>query len=49
MNKQFLQKDLESYLNKSINLRADLLRIEGIIVYLQNKIKELENSDLTNN
>ena len=48
MNKDHLEKELQSYLNKSITLRADILRLEGIIFYLQNKIKELQNSDLTN-
>ena len=48
MNKELLEKELQSYLDKISNLRADLLRLDGIILYLQNKIKELENSNLTN-
>jgi len=48
MNKDSLEKELQSYLSRSMLLRADILRLEGIIFYLQNKIKELENSDLTN-
>jgi hypothetical protein len=48
MNKQLIEKEIQSYLDKANNLKADLLRIEGIILYLQNKIKELENSNLTN-
>jgi hypothetical protein len=48
MNKDCLEKELQSYLNRSNTLRADLLRLDGIIIYLQNKIKELENSNLTN-
>jgi len=48
MNKQLIEKEIHSYLDKANNLKADLLRIEGIILYLQNKIKELENSNLTN-
>ena len=48
MNKELLEKELQSYLDKVSNLRADLLRLDGIILYLQNKIKELENSNLTN-
>jgi hypothetical protein len=48
MNKESLEKELQSYLNRSHILKADLLRLDGIIVYLQNKIKELENSNLTN-
>jgi hypothetical protein len=41
MNKESIEKDIRSYLDKANNLKADLLRIEGIIIYLQNKIKEL--------
>jgi len=48
MNKELLEKELQSYLDKISNLRSDLLRLDGIILYLQNKIKELENSNLTN-
>ena len=48
MNKELLEKELQSYLDKISNLRADLLRLDGITLYLQNKIKELENSNLTN-
>ena len=48
MNKELLEKEIQSYFNKANNLKADLLRVEGIILYLQNKIKELENSNLTN-
>jgi len=48
MNKQLIEKEIQSYFDKTNTLKADLLRIEGIILYLQNKIKELENSNLTN-
>lgn len=48
MNKESIEKEIQSYFDKINNLKADLLRLEGIILYLQNKIKELQNSDLTN-
>jgi hypothetical protein len=48
MNKESIEKEIQFYLNKADTLKADLLRIEGIILYLQNKIKELQNSNLTN-
>jgi hypothetical protein len=48
MNKESLEKELQLYIDKANNFRSDLLRLDGIIIYLQNKIKELENSDLTN-
>ena len=48
MNKESFQRDLKFYLDKANALNADLLRLDGIIIYLQNKIKELENSNLTN-
>ena len=48
MNKESIEKEIQSYFDKINNLKADLLRLEGIIFYLQNKIKELQNSDLTN-
>jgi hypothetical protein len=48
MNKESIEKEIQSYFDKANNLKADLLRVEGIILYLQNKIKELQNSDLTN-
>ena len=47
-DKELLEKEIQSYFDKANNLKADLLRVEGIILYLQNKIKELENSNLTN-
>lgn len=49
MNKELLQKELDIYVEKISGLKVDILRLEGIIFYLQNKIKELENSNLTNN
>ena len=49
MNKELIEKEIQSYFDKANNLKADLLRVEGIVLYLQNKIKELQNSDLTNN
>ena len=48
MDKQTLRKELDFYIEKINSAQKDILRIEGIIIYLQNKIKELENSDLTN-
>ena len=48
MSKESIEKEIQSYFDKANNLKADLLRLEGIIIYLQNKIKELQNSDLTN-
>ena len=48
MNKESLEKELQSYLEKATNLKADLLRIEGISLFLQDKIKQLQNSNLTN-
>jgi hypothetical protein len=48
MNKESFQKELKFFLDKINSLNADLLRLDGIISYLQNKIKELENSNLTN-
>jgi hypothetical protein len=48
MNKESIEKEIQFYFDKANNLKADLLRVEGIILYLQNKIKELQNSDLTN-
>lgn len=48
MNKESIEKEIQSYFDKINNLKADLLRLEGIILYLQNKIKELQNSNLTN-
>ena len=43
MNKESLEKELQSYLEKANNLKADLLRIEGILLFLQDKIKQLQN------
>ena len=48
MDKQTLRKELDFYIEKINSAQKDILRIEGIIIYLQNKIKEFENSNLTN-
>ena len=48
MNKESLEKELQIFIDKANIFRADLLRLDGIIIYLQNKIKELQKSDLTN-
>jgi hypothetical protein len=48
MDKQILRKELDFYIEKINSAQKDILRIEGIIIYLQNKIKEFENSNLTN-
>jgi hypothetical protein len=48
MNKEYLEKELQTFIDKANFLRAELLRLDGIIIYLQNKIKELQKSDLTN-
>jgi hypothetical protein len=48
MNKESIEKEIQLYIDKANILKADILRLEGIIIYLQNKMKELRNSDLTN-
>jgi len=48
MENSNLEKEIQAYIVKANELKADLLRIEGIVVYLQNKLKESKNSDLTN-
>ena len=48
MNKKSIEKEIQLYTDKANNLKADILRLEGIIIYLQNKMRELQNSDLTN-
>jgi hypothetical protein len=48
MNKESIEKEIQLYIDKANNLKSDILRLEGIIIYLQNKMKELQNSDLTN-
>jgi|GEM_PF-2445009 len=49
MTKQIIENDIKVYAERLGLLQKDMLRIEGIIIYLQDKIKNLENSDLTNN
>ena len=48
MLKEQLESELKSYLEKLNNLHKDLIRMEGIVLYLQDKIKNLQKSDLTN-
>jgi hypothetical protein len=47
MTKEQLEIELKSYSDKLNSLQKDTLRIEGILMYLQDKIKNLPNSDLT--
>ena len=42
------ESELKSYLERLNNLQKDSIRIEGIVLYLQDKIKNLQKSDLTN-
>ena len=48
MTKQIIENDIKVYTERLGLLQKDMLRIEGIVIYLQDKIKNLENSDLTN-
>jgi hypothetical protein len=48
MTKQIIENDIKIYSERLALLQKDMLRIEGIIIYLQDKIKNLQNSDLTN-
>ena len=51
VDKEILKNELDKYLQKMSLLKTDIIRLEGIIFYLENKIKEIleiENSDLTN-
>jgi len=48
MTKQIIENDIKIYSERLTLLQKDILRIEGIIIYLQDKIKNLQNSDLTN-
>jgi hypothetical protein len=38
MTDQEIQRDIEKYTEIFINLQKDLLRLEGVISYLQNKL-----------
>jgi len=42
MDKEILRKELEFYIEKINSNQKDIFRFEGIVIYLQNKIKELE-------
>jgi len=48
MTKEQLEIELKSYSDKLYSLQKDAFRVEGILIYLQEKIKNLLNSDLTN-
>jgi hypothetical protein len=51
VDKEILKNELDKYLQKMSLLKTDVIRLEGIVLYLENKIKEIveiENSDLTN-
>jgi hypothetical protein len=48
MNKTELEKEMQMYVERLSFFKNDILRLEGIIFYLENKIKELQNSNLTN-
>ena len=48
MLKEQLESELKSYLERLNNLQKDSIRIEAIVLYLQDKIKNLQKSDLTN-
>jgi hypothetical protein len=48
MTKEIIENEIKVYLERLSSLQKDILRIEGIIIYLQDKIKNLENSNLTN-
>jgi hypothetical protein len=42
MNQEDLQKEIELYIQKINSYQKDMLRLEGIIIYLKNKMKDLE-------
>ena len=42
MNQEDLQKEIELYIGKINSYQKDILRLEGIIIYLKNKMKELK-------
>lgn len=51
VDKEILKNELDKYLQKMSLLKTDIIRLEGIIFYLENKIREIleiESSDLTN-
>lgn len=51
VDKKILENELDKYLQKMSLLKTDIIRLEGIIFYLENKIREIleiESSDLTN-
>jgi len=48
MTKQIIENDIKVYSERLGLLQKDMLSLEGIVIYLQDKIKNLENSDLTN-
>ena len=47
MTKEQLEIELKSYSDKLNSLQKDTFRVEGILIYLQDKIRNLSNSDLT--
>ena len=47
MTKEQLEIELKSYSDKLSSLQKDAFRVEGILMYLQDKIRNLSNSDLT--
>jgi len=48
MTKEIIENEIKVYFERLSSLQKDILRIEGIVIYLQDKIKNLENSNLTN-
>jgi hypothetical protein len=47
MTKESIENEIKMYFERTNVLHKDMLRIEGIIIYLQDKLKNLENSDST--
>jgi hypothetical protein len=47
MTKEQLEIELKNYSDKLNTLQKDAFRVEGILMYLQDKIRNLSNSDLT--
>jgi hypothetical protein len=42
MNQEDLQKEIELYIEKINSYQKDIFRLEGIIIYLKNKMTELQ-------
>jgi len=42
MDEEALKKEIESYIERISSYQKDIFRLEGIIIYLKNKMEQLK-------